>query len=122
MVAVELARSEKTRILRMTEEKLCAVEQLIKRLYDEAFDGEVRFGPVFASFEDGRHGDYIRVRVIYDSPTGQVDPEKTIGLIIPTEEHLEDELGITIPAVVTHVDHSEEKVWTPDVFRTLANL
>ena len=96
--------------------------------HEEAFVAEVRLKfaerriPVFASFEDGRHGDYIRVRVIYDSPTGQVDPEKTIGLIIPTEEHLEDELGITIPAVVTHVDHSEEKVWTPDVFRTLANL
>ena len=106
----------------MTEAKLRAVEELIKRLYDQAYRGKVRFGPVFASSESNGNGEYIRVRVIYDSPTGQMDPEKIIALLEPIEEHLEDELGITVPALVSHVDHSEEKEWSPDVFRTVADL
>lgn len=100
----------------MTEEKLRAVEDLIKRLYDEAYRGGVRFGPVFASSESDWDGDYIRVHVIYDSPTGSVDPAKTISLLGSIEKSLEEELGITVPAVISHVDHAEEKEWRPEVF------
>lgn len=101
----------------MTQEKLRAVEQLIKRLYDETYGGKVRFGPVFANSDSDDDGDYIRVRVIYDSPSGKLDPKKTIALLLRIEKHLEENMEITAPAVISHVDRTEEREWTPDVFQ-----
>ena len=105
----------------MTDQKLRAVEELIQRLYDETYKGTVRFGPVFASSDSDDDGDYIRVHVIYDSPTGSVDPTKTITLLGFIEERLEEELGITVPAVVSHVDRTEEREWRPEVFHLVGD-